>query len=160
VKDACVLIDLANGGLLEAWFQLGVETFTTDLVIRQIKAEDQWQQVSEFIESSLLKVQTLTGEQMSQIYSDRSSHSLGIEDMSVLHLAVQQGAILITGDRRLRHQALERSVEVRGVLWILDVLVERAVMIPARAAAQLQVMINKGARLPKDECEKRFSDWT
>ena len=43
VKDACVLIDLANGGLLEAWFQRGIETHTTDLVARQVKTDRNWQ---------------------------------------------------------------------------------------------------------------------
>jgi len=59
VKDACVLMDLANGGLLDARFQLGIETHTTDLVVRQVKTARQWQVLSVFVEAGLLKVTTL-----------------------------------------------------------------------------------------------------
>lgn len=51
VKDACVLIDLANGGLLESWFQLGIETHTTDLVLRQVMKDSQGESVAAFATS-------------------------------------------------------------------------------------------------------------
>jgi hypothetical protein len=35
VKDANVLIDLIEADLLGLWFQLGIETHTADLVVRE-----------------------------------------------------------------------------------------------------------------------------
>ena len=54
VKDASILIDLAEGDLLGLWFQLKIETHTTDLVLREVKQETQWQRVSPFVDAGLL----------------------------------------------------------------------------------------------------------
>src|SRR5438067_590068 len=140
VKDACVLIDLANGGLFDGWFQLGIETFITNLVIRQVKIEQQWQAVSPFVETGLLRVESLTGEQIAQMQQTFASGRIGIEDQSVLFLAIERNALLITGDRRLRIEAGRTKIEVRGLLWVLDELVSRAVLTPKLAAVKLQLM--------------------
>src|SRR5438067_940767 len=160
VKDACVLIDLVNGGLLDAWFRLGIETFTTDLVIRQVKADLQWKAVSVFIEAGLLRIETLTGEQIERMGRTHADVRLGIEDQSAIFLAIERNAILLTGDRRLRIEAGKHKVDVRGLLWILDELVARSVIPPALAALRLQAMRESGARLPKEECEERLRRWT
>lgn len=160
VKDACVLIDLANGGLLEAWFQLGIETHTTDLVIRQVKSDEHWQAVSGFVKAGLLHVATLSGEQMGRMLNELGGLPVGIEDQTALFLAMDLDAILLTGDRRLRLEGLKRQVEVRGVLWILDQLVAKRVIAPRLAAEKLRVMLDEGARLPEDECRKRIREWS
>ena len=131
VKDACVLIDLANGGLLDAWFQLGIETHTTDLVVRQLKTDRHWQAVSVFVEAGLLRVTTLSGEQIVQMQQDLGGLPVGVEDRTVLFLALELDAILITGDRRLRIEGLRRKLEVRGLLWILDEMVARQKLTPS-----------------------------
>lgn len=160
VKDACVLIDLANGGLLDAWFQLGIETFTTDLVIRQVKTAHQWQAVSGFIEAGLLQIQTLSGEQIERMTQRFVGLRIGVEDQTVLFLAIEQNAVLITGDRRLRLEGTKQKVDVRGLLWVLDELIERGVLAPRLAAVKLNVMREQGAFLPSEECEKRLGLWT
>lgn len=159
VKDACVLIDLANGGLLEAWFQLGIETHTTDLVARQVKTDRNWQAVSGFIEAGLLKVATLTGEQVERMHDELGALPVGLEDQTALFLAMEMDAILLTGDRRLRLEGLKRKIEVRGLLWILDELVTKQLLPPRLAAVKLRSMVADGAFLPRDECEKRFQAW-
>ena len=159
VKDACVLIDLANGRLLEAWFQLGIETHTTDLVARQVKSDRNWQAVSGFIEAGLLKVTTLTGEQVGRMYDELGTLPVGLEDQTALFLAMELKAILLTGDRRLRLEGLKRKIEVRGLLWILDELVTKQLLPPRLGAVKLRSMVADGAFLPRDECEKRFQAW-
>lgn len=160
VKDACVLIDLANGGLLEAWFQLGVETFTTDLVIRQVRSEEQWRAVSGFVEAGLLRVETLSGAQIERMGQTLDNMRIGFEDQSALFLAIERDAILLTGDRRLRIEAGKRKVDVRGLLWILDELVARSVIASALAIVKLQMIRDSGARLPANECDARVRRWT
>ena len=160
VKDACVLIDLANGGLLDSWFQLGIETFTTDLVLRQVKTEQQWKAVSAVVEAGLLHVETLTGDQVERMDRALGDLRIGAEDRSVLFLAIERKAVLITGDRRLRIEAARFEIEVRGLLWILDELVRRGVISGALAAVKLRSMREDGARLPDGECDERFRKWT
>jgi hypothetical protein len=69
-------------------------------------------------------------------------------------------AILLTGDRRLRLEGLKRKVEVHGVLWILDRLIEKKVLTPRLAAAKLRLMLDEGAFLPPDECNARLEKWS
>ncbi len=159
VKDACVLIDLANGGLLEAWFELGIETHTTDLVIRQVKAEQYWPLISGLMNDGRLKVATLSGAEMERLLRELGGLPVGLEDQTALFLALKLDAILLTGDRRLRLEGLKRQVEVHGVLWILDLLVTRKVVVPRLAAQKLRLMLTEGAFLPTDECEKRLQAW-
>lgn len=160
VKDACVLIDLANGGLLEAWFQLGIETHTTDLVIRQVKSDPHWQAVSSFVKAGLLTVATLSGNQMERMLEEIGGLSVGIEDQTALFLAMELDAILLTGDRLLRLEGLKRQVEVHGILWILDQLVASHILTPKLAAVKLQHMLDEGAFLPAEECKKRLGKWS
>jgi predicted nucleic acid-binding protein len=160
VKDACVLIDLANGGLLDAWFQLGIETFTTDFVLRQVRTEYQWKIVSPFVEAGSLKVETLSGDQIERMNQTLADLRIGVDDQSVLFLAIERKAVLITGDRRLRIEGGKHNIDVRGLLWVLDELVARGIIQPALAAVRLRLMRENGAWLPNDECDERFRRWT
>jgi hypothetical protein len=159
VKDACVLIDLANGGLLEAWFQLGIETCTTDLVLRQVKTDNQWQAVKAFVDAGLLLVHSLSGDELMKIQHDYAHLPVGVEDRTALYLALKLKAILLTGDRRLRIEGMKQELEVRGLLWVFDELVARKVITPKLAAVKLQAIVASGAFLPKKDCDERLKEW-
>jgi hypothetical protein len=159
VKDACILIDLANGGLLEAWFQLGIETCTTDLVLRQVKADNQWQAVKAFVDAGLLLVHSLSGAELLKIQRDYGHLPVGVEDRTALYVAVKLKAILLTGDRRLRIEGMKQELEVRGLLWVLDELVARNVITPKLAAVKLTTIRASGAFLPTKECDERLKQW-
>lgn len=158
VKDACVLIDLANAGLLDIWFQLGIETHTTDLVVRQVSDTKQSQAVAVFVAAGLLRVTSLDGDDMGRVLREFSHLNVGIEDKSVLYLATKLDAVLLTGDRRVRLEGMSKKLDVRGILWILDELVGKNLLTPRLAAAKLKLMLDDGAFLP-DECDKRFKLW-
>ncbi len=159
VKDACVLIDLVNGNLLDAWFQLNIETHTTDLVLRQVKKDRQGRVVENYVRAGLLKIDSLSGEEVTQMRSEFGHLPVGIADQSVLFLALKLDAVLITGDRRVRIEGLKQELEVHGTLWILDALVDRK-LLPARlVAGKLRTLLAAGAFLPASECEKRLAAW-
>jgi hypothetical protein len=67
-----------------------------------------------------------------------------------------EGAILLTGDSKLRKAAQASGVKVRGVLWVLDELVDASLLLPAKAA---EARRDGGAFLPQDECDKRITKW-
>ncbi len=159
VKDACVLMDLANAGLLDAWFGLGIETHTTDFVLRQVRQEEQWATIFPHVGGGNLKVHNLNEAELQQIVTGFRDSRLGIEDHSVLFLARKLDAILITGDRQLRIRAGALSLEVRGILWILDQLVESGQIEAGVAANKLLQMIDQGAFLPPDKVAVRLRKW-
>lgn len=164
VKDTCVLIDLVNGGLLGRWFQLEIETHTTDAVLFEIEREDQNREVRELVEAGLLKVAPTyeaTGGRSMQAVSDASVlMGVSVPDASAFLLAAALDAVLLTGDGALRKGATERGVQVCGVLWILDMLVWNDVIDFQTADRSLRAMLEHAARLPASECERRLNSWS
>jgi hypothetical protein len=80
-------------------------------------------------------------------------------DLAALALAESRGATLLTGDGHLRAAALVESVEVHGVLWLLDTLLDACCLQPAAAASALDAILADGSRLPEAECARRLSAW-
>lgn len=81
----------------------------------------------------------------------------------MLYLAIREDAMLLSGDKPLRHQAELRLVEVHGTLWIMDQLVDSG-LLPKRVAAQrLETLLHRFGKerryLPKVECRARITRW-
>lgn len=163
VKDACVLIDLANGKLIGRWFQLQIETHTTDAVLYEVEDEEQHKEVNSFVEAGLIKVAPMFdsgGFEEIQAMSDLADEMrVSVPDASAFVLAQKLDAVLLTGDGDLRKKATDRGVRVRGVLWVLDMLVWQGMIGFSIARESLQEMRRKGARLPLKECERRIHAW-
>jgi predicted nucleic acid-binding protein len=111
VKDANILIDLAEADLLGLWFKLDIEMHVS------------------------------------------------LPDASAYQLAQTLGAILLSGDRTLRNAATKSGVEVRGVLWVLDSLVQKKLLPAVEAAARLHRLMTGQSFLPPVECAKRLGRW-
>jgi hypothetical protein len=77
----------------------------------------------------------------------------------VFQLALQLPAILLTGDNRLRLHAEKAKVEAHGILWLLDLLVEDAILDLTTAISCLEQLMKTNPRLPIDECQRRLKLW-
>jgi predicted nucleic acid-binding protein len=156
VQDASVLIDLAVGDCLTAWFSTGIETHTTRPVLQEVE-----QDVSQFVRARQLQVFDFEGAELVQLlaFKSRQSPGLSFEDCSVFYLAEKLEAILLTGDKLLRSVAIASHREVHGTLWILDILVERQILSTAKAATALMCIRERNTRLPKVECAERLNRW-
>ena len=80
-------------------------------------------------------------------------------DLYALLHAKLMDARLITGDRDLRHAAEADGVQVNGLLWLMDELVTSRLVTTRAAAHGLQEILERGACLPADECERRLKGW-
>jgi len=156
IQDANILIDLHNAGLMETYFDLGIETHTTDLVLREVA-----QPMGVYVLRGQLKVKSLSSEELLVLLQFKAGQPPGLtlEDCSVLQLAMQMKAILLTGDNKLRNHATKCKVEAHGVLWVLDLLVEETLLDHATATECLNKLTKTNPRLPVDECEKRLKMW-
>ena len=156
IQDANILIDLHNAGLMETYFDLGIETHTTDLVLREVA-----QPIGVYVLRGQLKVKSLSADELLVLigFWNEQPTGLTLEDCSVLQLAMQMQAILLTGDNKLRSHATKCQVEVRGILWLLDLLVEETLLDHATAIDCLNKLTKTNPRLPVDECEKRLKLW-
>jgi len=155
VIDASVLIDLARGDILDVLFRLEADWMISDLAMAELRAPS-----PHTVRGLGLRAVELEGQDVAHIIALGSRYpALSVYDRAHLVLAQREGAILLTGDRRLRAAAEEMKIEVRGTLWALDELVSAGLLTGRRAARALRTMLERGSRLPADESRKRLSTW-
>lgn len=160
VKDANVLIDLEIASLLDLWFQLGHQTITTDLVEGQLRVGSH-KEILSHVSNGNIKVHKCSGEFLGRAFKLMTQIGPGpdIADCSVLLLAIDTGAMLLSGDRPLRKGAIQHGVEVHGTLWILDQLIATRLLSKPTAAAKLEHLIENDSYYPRNECQNRLDRW-
>jgi len=159
IHDAGLLIDLCEGGILSPWFNSEARFVTTVLVIEELKDVRHKKAVHKFIEDGRLCAEDIDGDDLREMAEWAHASRVSLQDASVALLARKRKGVLLSGDKRLRERARREGIDVRGTIWILDVLVEARSISPALAAMALQKMVSAGARLPKDEYEQRLAHW-
>lgn len=156
VTDTNIWIDLENGGILADVFQLPYQFVIPDFAIDEL-ASPRW----DTLEAMGVSAYELDPFAISELLVLRQVHRrLSITDLSAFLLARKLKAILLTGERRLNELARANSLSVHGVLWLLDEMVRCRAISPKQAANALSRMLDQGARLPADECDKRLIDWS
>lgn len=159
VKDTSILIDLAEGDLLGRWFELRIETHTTDFVLAELRREEQWRRVSGFVDEGLIRRHVTPPDDIAGLVDFSRSHGVSLADASGVLLAHRLKADLLTGDRRMRSVAGDFEVKVRGLLWVIDQLVEREFLSGNEAADRLERIRAAGSHLPHEECAARIRSW-
>jgi predicted nucleic acid-binding protein len=155
VTDTNIWVDLENGEVLESIFSLPYQFVTSDFVGEEIPKK-LWESLTSFG----VKVYHLNSEQISGIYHlNQTCRSVSITDLSSLVLARDLPAILLSGDKPLRKLAEKQAVEVHGVLWLLDNLIDHQIIQLRQAVLVLKRILATNARLPENECRKRFKRW-
>jgi predicted nucleic acid-binding protein len=160
VKDANVLIDMAEADLLDLWFSLGIPTHTTDLVLAEMDETRQRKKITPFVASRQLRIHPVSANNLVKTVILANNHRISPADASALLLSKRLKAILLTGDGRLRKVAGLQSVEVKGVLWIFDHLVAKGLLSGHEAATRLKRVCSVGSFLPADQCDERIARWS
>jgi predicted nucleic acid-binding protein len=159
IQDACILIDLINLGLLENCLQLPFHFCTTEIIIEELY---DWQKdkLQTCIEAGSFTVISVSENDMAEITSLVGKHPrLSTEDLSAYHYALNNKALLLTGDKLLRTLAVNTKLQTAGILFIFDQLVHHNVIPPQNAAELLKDLCLKNKRLPKLECDQRIKNW-
>jgi len=159
VKDANILIDLIESDLIGLWFKLGIETYISDLVQLEIREERQSRALQTFIDAGLLMVESLAPKELEKAATMYMTYRISMEDASALILAQKKKAMLLSGDGTLRKTAQTEGIDVHGVIWVFERLVEKALLIPADAIVKLEALQASGAFLPQAICDKKIHDW-
>ncbi|WP_137893028.1 type II toxin-antitoxin system VapC family toxin [Ramlibacter sp. 2FC] len=155
VGDSNIWIDFRNAGLLDKLFRLPFTLCCTDFVLAELDDFDH----GALTQLGLL-VETLDSSATPKLAALITTHNnSSLADVSCYLLAQETGRPLLTGDGRLRKQAMHDGLEVHGALWLLDEMLTHAVIPPARAATGLEAMLARGARLPHAECQTRLAKW-
>ena len=155
ITDTNIWIDLDNGGVLPDVFKLPYHFWVPDLAIPEL-IHPNWQT----LQASGVMAQELGSELIQELFVLRSTYGpLSVTDLAAYLIARKLGVTLLTGDGHLFKLATEAGITVHGILWLLDEMVRFHTLSPEQASYALELIINGGARLPKEECEKRFKLW-
>jgi predicted nucleic acid-binding protein len=155
VNDANILMDIIDLKLTEKFFKINYEMYTTDFIINEC-SDKQKKSLNKFVKNKKLKIKTYGPDYYKKLMNiEKKYPQISTEDCSVFLLAREMNGILLTGDRKLRNIASENGLEVRGIFWVFDLLLDNKIItnkIFKDKLAELQE-INKW--LPVEEFEKR-----
>ena len=141
--------------MIEEVFKLPYSICTSDLAREEIQTLD-----VNALEMKGLSFQSLEVEfvlELAQVLA--RERSLAAADVACFILAREEEAILISGDKRLVKFSKERKVAVHGLLWLMDEMWENKILTGKEATEKLHKVLDQNARLPLDECQKRFDAW-
>ena len=163
VNDTNVFIDLYEIGLLEEFFSLPWEVHTTDFVMLELQREGQHETVAKYKANKRLLVPVLEAKEMLEIgnlyQQNQNRTNLSLTDCSVWYYAKVNNYILLTGDRKLLTVSVFDGVEVHGVIYVFDSLVELDIISRQVAVEKLKQLYSINPRLPKEEINKRINLW-
>ena len=148
-------------GLLQLMCSLPYEIHTVDFVAAELIDEDQKKAFEELVCNGKIIVDSFTAEEVMEIVAEHSSVSgnLSIPDCSVCYYAKKHGVPMLTGDRRLRHHAVQLSIEVHGILFLFDEMVANSVIPSIDAATKLEELMALNSRLPQAAIRERIDKW-
>jgi predicted nucleic acid-binding protein len=155
ITDSSVFFDIIKIQALPEFFVLDLEIRTTDFVKGEILESEQKEQIEMFIRSHQLIVFELRGQEIEEIENFKTKRFFKtLIDKTVLWKAKQLKCPLLTGDAKLRSEAIEQGVTVHGSLWVIQIMVETKVITANAGIEFLEKLKISNDRLPLDEIEK------
>jgi predicted nucleic acid-binding protein len=160
VTDACIFIDLFDLELIPSFFELPFEVHSTVDVYGELNPE-QRQTLEKWIKQEQFILHNLDAEKRNQIQQAGYPKGLSETDKTVLHLARDLEALMLSSDKVLRNTASKLKLEVHGILWIIEKLIEYSHLsknegiAKYRSLCTVNITIGQNAKLLK-EIEKRI----
>jgi predicted nucleic acid-binding protein len=159
IQDANILIDLLAIGMFNHCLAAPCQFITTDIILAELY-EHQVDLIQPYIHSGRFSVIAITAEELLEIQSlSLEDERLSIQDWSAFFYADKLGALLMTGDKRLRTMAEAKGVKVCGTLRLFDDLVSNGIISEEQACSFLQHLLRVNRRLPANECNSRMAKW-
>jgi hypothetical protein len=158
VIDVNVFIDLIKLQMLVWLFKIGFQVYTTQEIIDQLN-ENQSECLKEFIESGQLTVYRLSEKELEEAINLTAVRALELADKSVAWLSVHLKGIVISANPLLGRFCQSSQLEVEGMVWFFDLLIEKQFIIHAFAVQKMEQLLKINRRIPREECEKRIKEW-
>ena len=155
VLDATVLIDICHGGIARETISLLERTIAPDLVCGEVEDSS----IGDLVALGLAQREYTAEEILSLQREVIRFPGLTHKDVSALLLALDEGAVLLTGDDCLKQHATKQGLDVHWILWILDMLVDLQFLDRLSAADALERILGNGSWLPIAEYTKRIRKW-
>ncbi len=125
ITDSSVFFDVIKIQALTEFFALDFEICTTDFMKDEILESEQREQIEIFIRSKKLTVFELSEAEIEEVEKFKTKRFFKtLIDKTVLWKAKQLNCPLLTGDGKLRSEAMDQGLTVHGSLWVIRTLVE------------------------------------
>ena len=162
ISDANILFDLLSVNLIDGFFALPFDVFTTDMVMHEVKTKEWKYRLEEASRKQRMSIVGFSFEELCEISGlsqQRGAGGLSLPDCSVLYLAEHRKGRLLTGDKHLRTFAESRGVPVSGILYLFDCIVENGIVSPREASEKLEYLMQINPRLPDLDSKFRIAKW-
>ncbi len=153
ISDANIFIDLYNIGLVDEFDQLNLDIRTTDFVLNELNESQQ-----QIVKSMNITVHSLESQELINFFSTFGSLGqlkISYQDYSVFYFAKELNGAVLTNDGALRKFAKNRSVEAKGLFYILDEIILSSKKDKTVLIESLELLM-KNEWLPKHEITKRI----
>lgn len=155
ITDTNIFFDIIGIGALPEFLSLDYEICTTIFVIQEIRQSDQQEAIEVFIRAKKLTIIEFESDEIGEIEEFKTSKNFkGITDKSVLWKSLKLNCPLLTGDRKLRSEAVNQGVEAHGTIWVIEKLVEKNLIDMAKGIHLLETLKQVNSSLPFDEIDK------
>lgn len=155
ISDSCVLIDIEQGELTSSMFSLPYQFAVPDTLF-----EEELSERHADLQSFGLISKSMRGELIAKAYNLRQQYSRpSLNDLLALILAVDETAILLTGDRALRAVAKVHQVEVHGTIWLVEQMIINQLISTDVAKIAFLKMKHAGSRLPWNEVARLLKNY-
>ncbi len=157
ITDANIFIDLHALGCLGLLKNLELEIHTTDLIISEL-SDEQKNAVLEII----TVVEPISLDFLSDVEHAGVPKGLSVPDRSLIWYSQNvsfSNMLILSGDNLVRKWCKANKINVYGILWILDISVEKSLLQHAEAYMLLKQLTKINQWLPYRECEERLEKW-
>lgn len=164
VTDACIFIDLYELDLTSRFFELNIEVHTTLDVLNEL-FERQQELLRAYQHSNKLIIHSLSESDRERMRAGTYLAGLSENDRTVIYLATLLNALILSSDKTVRKQASKQSIEIHGMLWVFDQMLESGFIDKAQAIIKLKQLIftniiyQNNKELNK-ELDKRIIKWS
>ncbi len=161
VSDTNIFIDLIDMGLLGDFFLLPFDISTVDFVIRELNKTGQRDSVMAFEARKRLSIVKFTTTEIEDIYNLKqlACGNVSFQDCAIWFCAKKYSACILTGDKALTNNARADHIEVRGLLYVLDQIVQYGIVPPHLVADKLEELFGKNRRLPEEDVKDLVLKW-
>lgn len=150
IKDACILFDLIDLGLLASFYKLKLTVITTPEVLAEITDDNQLSEIQPYIDNGNLQIDYF-GIFEAILAIVETNPGLSLTDAAVLEAATRREAAILSSDKSLRNESLRRGLTVKGLLWVLEELYNQRILDLEIVFEKLAMYPEVNKRAPKNE---------
>jgi len=153
VSDANIFIDLERIGLLIEFSKLDIKISTSDFVFNELNEKQQM-----LVKSLSIEIYTLPAEELIKFfieYQELGQVKISSQDYSIYYFAKKYKAYLLSNDKALRKFSNKKNIEVKGIFYILDLIIEQSELSKNDLHTSISLLLNN-SWLPKNEINIRL----